>query len=1070
MGLSTIEVFAQGSSVVISTLFKHYLNRKKTTQDSKARSELLFDEMFTVMKAFLEIATKNTVEDLQQFSNTRIPAPPNILVVRILIPLSSCHIAAKYLLQALGGPEQARKIVGGQEWWQVRGIKGVEAEWIVVKKEWIRREKEDKEMRNRKGSSEKKSGKGPSLEGLEVEDQDEALRDEGTDGMRTMLYIHGGAHYWGSINTHRYTIWRYARKMKGRAFAVNYRKSPQYPFPCALQDCIAAYLYLLDPPADAKHAPVSPSQIILAGDSAGGGLVLALLQVIRDVGLPMPAGAVLISPWSDLTHCFPSTMENFATDVMPPYGFIHKPSTLWPPPTPEISEQIQKTLKLKTQKFIAELKSRDQSDLPSQMIDHSISPSSGVSTTTNSRPKDGLPTSDSDLVESFGAAWSDRKHDGENDTSPDPTKTTAKGDVIHSELRKDSTDVLSQGLNVDEQLHPMTSSGIKADKSKHGNPPAQTSEGKVHQNAVDPTIGGDLEIEIDGKKHHIRGQIQQYATNAQLPHPFISPAFAYLGGLCPLLVIASDKELLRDEILYVAHKAADPKAYPIPPHVERMLPSLDGIQDRYGPTKVHLQVYDEVCHVLPIYSMTTPAKYCFRSIASFCKFVTTSTQTDVPFSPLGSDVDDPKGSSGSNPYVFGSSVHPDSTSPKSPVWESASSVSGSDFGSRSREMSASSEVNLAPPIMTSTVSTEPEPISPSNNIVMTEPGQIYPTGLDGPLSSITTPSSSVTSSVAASPLVSSPNVSSQRPFNRRFLSLKTITAYKGGESSSGSVPGSPLGSEAGAQEKEIDWKAPSMAGDSSIYVHPQGEPFGEKNIIRERVSTTGVLRPLEPEADLPGLHVPFDELAKIKELPAKRYLTGQALWDKKFAHAATKVERERKKNIHKSQEDGMKVKSRIVEQWTKHAAERQHARGELNRQEQAENEADQESEDEERIFLLDYVGGKFNWLFKGESPPPSAVVSRRDTNEARKLAKIADDDADAILSGGANLWTLAIELLSPITASRESRTNSTSTSSSVADTPDVKSDAAEILHENRPRAKRQSFLQKLKKHKPSEDL
>ena len=86
-----------------------------------------------------------TFSFLQRFSNTRIPSPPSILVLPILIPLSSCHTAAEHLLRALGGPEHARKIVGGQEWWQVRGVKGVEGEWIVVKKDWEAREKEERE-------------------------------------------------------------------------------------------------------------------------------------------------------------------------------------------------------------------------------------------------------------------------------------------------------------------------------------------------------------------------------------------------------------------------------------------------------------------------------------------------------------------------------------------------------------------------------------------------------------------------------------------------------------------------------------------------------------------------------------------------------------------------------------------------------------------------------------------------------------------------------------------------------------------------------------------------------------
>lgn len=123
-------------------------------------------------------------------------------------------------------------------------------------------------------------------------------------------------YYWGSINTHRYTIWRHARKMRGRCFAVNYRskllflnetiktdkiiEAPQYPFPCAIQDCLAAYLYLVNPPPGANHSPVDPKNIVIAGDSAGGGLCLALLQILRDTeGLTLPAGGILISPVSE---------------------------------------------------------------------------------------------------------------------------------------------------------------------------------------------------------------------------------------------------------------------------------------------------------------------------------------------------------------------------------------------------------------------------------------------------------------------------------------------------------------------------------------------------------------------------------------------------------------------------------------------------------------------------------------------------------------------------------------------------------------------------------------------------
>lgn len=71
--------------------------------------------------------------------------------------------------------------------------------------------------------------------------------------------------------------------------------------------------FLIDPPPDALHKPIPPSKIVLAGDSAGAGLCITALTVLRDMGVELPAGAVLISPWVDLTHSFPSVMQNTAT-------------------------------------------------------------------------------------------------------------------------------------------------------------------------------------------------------------------------------------------------------------------------------------------------------------------------------------------------------------------------------------------------------------------------------------------------------------------------------------------------------------------------------------------------------------------------------------------------------------------------------------------------------------------------------------------------------------------------------------------------------------------------------------
>ena len=84
-----------------------------------------------------------------------------------------------------------------------------------------------------------------------------------------------------------------------------------------------------------NHNARDSSTIVIAGDSAGGGLCMALLIILRDQGLLLPTGCSLISPWVDLTHSFPSITEPTEFDYVPAHGFHAKPSLAWPPPTPE---------------------------------------------------------------------------------------------------------------------------------------------------------------------------------------------------------------------------------------------------------------------------------------------------------------------------------------------------------------------------------------------------------------------------------------------------------------------------------------------------------------------------------------------------------------------------------------------------------------------------------------------------------------------------------------------------------------------------------------------------------------
>jgi acetyl esterase/lipase len=109
-----------------------------------------------------------------------------------------------------------------------------------------------------------------------------------------VLYLHGGGYNRGSSRSHAELASRVARAIGGVAVVPDYRLAPEHPFPAALEDVFAAYCDLLD----GLH--VEPAELVVAGDSAGGGLVLAALLRARDLQLPLPACVVMFSPWLDL--------------------------------------------------------------------------------------------------------------------------------------------------------------------------------------------------------------------------------------------------------------------------------------------------------------------------------------------------------------------------------------------------------------------------------------------------------------------------------------------------------------------------------------------------------------------------------------------------------------------------------------------------------------------------------------------------------------------------------------------------------------------------------------------------
>ena len=117
----------------------------------------------------------------------------------------------------------------------------------------------------------------------------------GAGGAGTFLYFHGGGYAIGSPVSHRHLVAAIATASRTRAFALDYRRAPEHPFPAAVDDALSGYRGLLD-------AGVAPGSIVLGGDSAGGGLTVATLIAIRDAGLALPAAGVCISPWTDLAN------------------------------------------------------------------------------------------------------------------------------------------------------------------------------------------------------------------------------------------------------------------------------------------------------------------------------------------------------------------------------------------------------------------------------------------------------------------------------------------------------------------------------------------------------------------------------------------------------------------------------------------------------------------------------------------------------------------------------------------------------------------------------------------------
>ena len=130
----------------------------------------------------------------------------------------------------------------------------------------------------------------------------------GSQADRHILYLHGGALRAGAARQYRHFAWRIASAMRACVLAVDYRLAPEHPFPAALDDVVRAYNWL--------SRSVGAGNIVLMGDSAGGGLCFSLVLKLRDLREALPAGVVALSPWTNLALTGASLHQNAKADPM----------------------------------------------------------------------------------------------------------------------------------------------------------------------------------------------------------------------------------------------------------------------------------------------------------------------------------------------------------------------------------------------------------------------------------------------------------------------------------------------------------------------------------------------------------------------------------------------------------------------------------------------------------------------------------------------------------------------------------------------------------------------------------
>ncbi|KAF8756499.1 Alpha beta-hydrolase [Rhizoctonia solani] len=911
--------------LVLGTLLKHYLERHNVTRDSKARNELLFDEAFIIVKAFMEESTKHTVEELQQFSNARIPSPPWVHCVRVLIPLECCDAAAPLLLQALGGPEA----VGGS-----RGVRGVDAQWVAVKRDWRDAEKRRKQRQDPMSPVTSPTNPPSRFNSMRFRRTSvpELRRSRTAAGTSTSANANAntntGAGRGRSNRRQRRrrekretTSSAHGRRKRRRACPAQetcYQRREDTSYGSAVST--SPKMTLDSSPAERatpgstpSHTPrghgtenLAPSPVPGASQhpkSASAPKFSDPAQgeeeahyeprwTICDVCCTFTEGDIILDQSTNNGSVSSGTHEKWAVEFLqPPPGAEHLPvppnmviiaghhPTLRSFPAQAIhtlatpSDELTAELRGRMTRKVREVVKRGKSKLglgPNQRFRNRLGQAGGG----GSRKAD----------ETKRAA---HHHTILNGAGGKRTRATRAPRVIWM-LRLVWVWVWGKG-NGD-------ATGARGN-SVLAPPPGATltptlKKPELPDMTAEPASALPEEIPLPVSR----------ATTPDPPHrekvpkrqPTVDPSKGPIE-----IEIDGQMRTVKSQIQFYAHahKAANPEKYPVKPETKEFLALVEGYRE--------------------------------QGIALFCKHVT-----------------GPKPRSGYT-YLPPTPVIPEATIARSPELE---------------------------PTFLGTESNKPR--SP-----------LYPPSAHHPARAVDRRSllpclyhfRRLCFDVTLLDGVLHPLMPRRRPHPTRPL-----------------LQGHPLNDpqpESGPLDPSV-YKLQAM-GTSGFE-----SPF-KNNMIRERVSTAGVLRPLEPESKLDACKVPLEAIGVINAAAVKRYLEGQALWDAKFSGTLKSIAKTRLKNLELARKEGRKSMGALAGGL---------ANGTLKDGEGGKEEAD--GSPSSSVTFLGSSNWSMSWALEGENPPPSSIVSRRDTAEARQLAICADRDLsnEETKMSGNNLWNIVISV------------------------------------------------------------